>query len=48
MMLTKYKYPFLSNAHKLILVFMSLNIYIASIDHLLKRLDKDKIKITEN
>lgn len=47
-MLTKYSYPFLANAHKLMVVFLSLNIYIASIDHLLKRLDKDTIKITEN
>lgn len=47
-LLTKYSYPFLANAHKLLVVFLSLNIYIASIDHLLKRLDKNTIKITEN
>lgn len=34
----KFCYPFISNAHKLILVFVAFNIYIAAIDHLLKRL----------
>ena len=41
-------YPFISNAHKLILVFVSFNIYIAAIDHLLKRLSQHKIKINDN
>jgi len=37
-MLQKFNYPFLSNAHKLILVFVCYNIYVSAIDDLLERL----------
>ena len=46
--LKKYCYPFISNAHKYILVFMSLCIYVAAIEDLLKRITKSQIKIKNN
>lgn len=47
-LLMKFKYPFLSNSHKLLLVFLSSYIYKSSIHQLQHRMSKNKIIISED
>jgi|688.fasta_scaffold138479_1 hypothetical protein len=47
-LLKKYGYPFLSNAHKLMVVFVCYSIYVAAVDDFLYRIEDNILNINKN